>query len=101
VSAGEGVFAVTPSAAEVASGQTDEDTRQASKGGFALNGFINFDDVHVGFNKIGLEKSVSEKRRLKKARLDKTLQESAFTKSCKYFSYLKRSLGTLFWKSLS
>ena len=48
LAAGKGVFGVAPGAAEVAAGEADEDARDASEGGFALNGFVEFDEMHWG-----------------------------------------------------
>ena len=47
LAAGEGVLGVTPGAAEVAAGEADEDAGEASEGGFALDGFVEFDEVHL------------------------------------------------------
>ncbi len=48
LAAGEGVLGVTPGAAEVAAGEADEDAGEASEGGFALDGFVELDEVHGG-----------------------------------------------------
>jgi hypothetical protein len=40
---GEGVLGVAPGTAEVAARKTDENTRETSEGGLALNGFVEFD----------------------------------------------------------
>jgi hypothetical protein len=42
----EAEFAVTPSAAEIASGQADEDAGEAGVSGLALQRFIYFRDLH-------------------------------------------------------
>ena len=44
---GEGVLGVAPGAAEVTSGEADEDAGEAGEGGFALDGFVEFDEVHL------------------------------------------------------
>ena len=46
LAAGEGVLGVAPGAAEVAAGEADEDAGEAGEGGFALNGFVEFDEMH-------------------------------------------------------
>ena len=46
LAAGEGVLGVAPGAAEVAAGEADEDAGEAGEGGFALDGFVEFDEVH-------------------------------------------------------
>ena len=43
---GEGVLGVAPGAAEVAAGETDEDAGEAGEGGFALDGFVEFYEMH-------------------------------------------------------
>ena len=48
LAAGEGVLGVAPGAAEVAAGEADEDAGETGEGGFALNGFVEFDEVHCG-----------------------------------------------------
>ncbi len=48
LAAGEGVFGVAPGAAEVAAGEADEDAGEAGEGGFTLDGFVEFDEVHFG-----------------------------------------------------
>jgi len=46
VAAGKGVLTIAPRAAEIASGQAHEDARQPREGRLALDGFVDFDDVH-------------------------------------------------------
>ena len=46
LAAGEGVLGVAPGAAEVAAGEADEDAGEAGEGGLALDGFVEFDEVH-------------------------------------------------------
>ncbi len=46
LASGEGVLGVAPGAAQVAAGETDEDAGEAGEGGFALDGFVEFDEVH-------------------------------------------------------
>ena len=46
VAAAEGVLGVAPAAAQVASRQPHKDARQPGEAGFALNGFIDFDEIH-------------------------------------------------------
>jgi hypothetical protein len=58
MASGECVFAVTPGAAQVASGKPHEDARQPGKGRFALYGFVDFDEKH---EKMRFKKSVSGK----------------------------------------
>ena len=48
LAAGEGVLGVAPGAAKIATRETDEDARQAREGRFALNGFVELDEVHCG-----------------------------------------------------
>ncbi len=48
LAAGEGVLGVAPGAAEVAAGEADEDAGEAGEGGLALNGFVEFDEMHGG-----------------------------------------------------
>ena len=47
LASGEGVLGVAPGTAEVAAGEADEDAREASEGGFALDGFVEFDQMHL------------------------------------------------------
>ncbi len=46
LAAGEGVFGVAPGAAEITTGEADENTGEAGEGAFALNGFVEFDEMH-------------------------------------------------------
>jgi len=43
---GEGVLGITPGAAEVAAGEADKDAGDAGEGAFALDGFVELDEVH-------------------------------------------------------
>ena len=47
LTAREGVLGVAPGTAQVAAGKTHEDAGQAGEGAFALNGFVEFDEMHA------------------------------------------------------
>jgi hypothetical protein len=46
LAAGEGVLGVAPGAAQVTAGEPDEDAGEAGEGGFALDRFVELDEVH-------------------------------------------------------
>ena len=46
MAAGEGVLGVAPGAAEIASGEADEDAGESGERAFTLQRFVDFDDVH-------------------------------------------------------
>jgi len=48
LAASEGVLGIAPGAAEVAAREANEDAGEAGEGGFALDGFVEFDEVHGG-----------------------------------------------------
>jgi hypothetical protein len=46
LASGERVLGVAPGAAKVTAGEADEDAGESCEGGFSLNGFVEFDEVH-------------------------------------------------------
>ena len=46
LAAGEGVLGVAPGAAQVAAGEADEDAGDPGEGAFALDGFVELDEMH-------------------------------------------------------
>jgi hypothetical protein len=65
---GKGVLRVAPGAAKVAACEADEDAGEAGEGGFALDGFVEFDEMHclilrcLAWDNFEVEKRVSPLR---------------------------------------